>query len=91
MLDPAPLGVLAARLMELLEAEHGDQDVELRAAMVLVDVGLPDPDDPEETSTVTRWQFASASDRWNPKRSSAAYAAGLCAQALAGLTEGDDI
>jgi hypothetical protein len=92
VLDSAPLGVLAAELMELLEAEYGDdaEHIEIRAAMVLVDVQAPDADEPEESWTHVRWQFGAAGDDWNTKRSSSAYAAGLVAQAYAGLTDGTD-
>jgi hypothetical protein len=90
-LDAQPLGVLTMRLLELLEAQYGEQaaDVEIRAAMVLVDVQVPDPEEPEESWTHVRWQFGSVSDDWNPKRSSSAYAAGLVAEAYSGLTDGE--
>lgn len=86
-LDPGPLGVLAARLMELLEDEYGARGdgATIRAAMVLVDVSVYEDDG---AWTHTRWQFASASDGWDPDISSSAYAAGVVAQAFTGLTEG---
>jgi hypothetical protein len=88
-LDPAPLGVLAANLMETLEREYGEQadDATIRAAMVLVDVGAPDEDGDHWTHV--RWRFAAAGDDWDADRSSSAYAAGVVAEAFTGLTEGE--
>jgi hypothetical protein len=86
MMDAGPLGRLAAGLMELVETEHPEG--EIRAVLVLADVRISDASG--EAWTTVRWQFGTAADGWNPKRSSSAYAAGLCTTALTALTEGDD-
>ena len=86
-LDPNRLGLLAAALMETLADDYGDDpEVEIRAAMVLVDVRAPDPEG-DEIGTYVRWRFSSAADDWDPEDFSMAYAAGLVGQAYAGLTE----
>jgi hypothetical protein len=85
-IDPAPLGVLTTELMDMLEDEYIDRPVEIRAAIVVVDVGVPDEDGDHWTHV--RWKFSSAPD-WDTDRSSSAYAAGLCVEALKGLTEGE--
>lgn len=84
-IDPAPVGILAAALMEEIERDHGE-GVTLRAAIVVVDIGHPDADGDMWTHVV--WKMASAGDAWEPKVASSAYAAGIVAQALVGLTDG---
>jgi hypothetical protein len=90
-LDAAPIARLTAALMDMLERDYGDREsVELRAAMVLVDIEAPDPDGDEGTWTLVLWHFGERSSEWDHKRSSSAYAAGLVGEAYVGLTSGSD-
>src|SRR5262245_51265672 len=89
-LDPAPIGTLAAELMDLLERDYAGRDVSMRAAMVIVDLEVPDPNEPEVPWTHVRWRFGEAGNGWNPKRASSSYAAGLVSMAHTGLTDGTD-
>lgn len=89
-LDLAPVGVLTTQLLDRLELEYGgDPDVQLRACMVLVDIEAPDPDGDDGTWTHVRWHFGERATHYDNERASSAYAAGLVAEAYAGLTGGE--
>lgn len=88
-LDPGPIGRLTMALIERLEADYEQvEGVELRAAMVIVDLELPDPGGKPATWTAVRWHFAERSTGWDANRASSAYAAGVVAEAHAALTDG---
>lgn len=74
--------------MAKVEEEYKGRSVELRAAMVLVDLGVTDEDGDHWTHV--RWLFGAAPE-FDHERSSSAYAAGVCAEALVGLTAGGEI
>jgi hypothetical protein len=84
-IDSTPVGILAARLMDDIAREHKDRAT-LRAAIVIVDIGVVDEDG--DGWTHVRWKMASAGDGWNTDMASSAYAAGIVAMAQVGLTVG---
>lgn len=81
------VGQLAAALFETLERDYEGSDLELRAALVAVDLGVTDADG--EHWTHVRWHFAHAPD-FNHKTASSAYLAGVAAELLEAAIESDD-
>lgn len=87
-LDPAPVGQLAAALMDTIERDYHGREVSLRAAIVIVDIGAIDAEG--DMWTAVRWHFGERAENWDPLRCSSAYAAGLVAEAFEGLVSGED-
>lgn len=73
--------------MDELDEEYRERNPKLRAAIVVLDIGVADDDG--DHWTVTRYRFASAADDWDVKLSSSAHAAGLVRIALEALVTGE--
>jgi hypothetical protein len=88
-MDLSPVGRLAAELLELIDKQYPEgTQVELRAALVAVDIGVVD--DEGEHWTNVRFQFGCAPD-WDNDTSSTAYGAGVAAKVFSAFTEGERI
>lgn len=88
-LDLGPVAKLTAALLDKLEADYGQLDgVQLRAAMIIVDLQALDEDG--DAWTHVRWHFGESASDYDPEQASSAYAAGVVAEAFSGLTESSE-
>lgn len=86
-LDLAPVGRMTAALFEQLETDYEGRELELRAALVAVDLGVVESDG--EHWTHVRWHFAQAPE-FDRETASSAYLAGIAAELMEAAVSGQD-
>jgi hypothetical protein len=86
-LDLDKIGHMTAALFDELETDYEGRELELRAALIAVDLGVLDSDG--DSWTHVRWRFAHA-PHFDPTTASSTYLAGVAAMLLESAVEGQE-
>jgi hypothetical protein len=85
-LDLDKIGQMTATLFDELETDYEGRELELRAALVAVDLGVLDADG--DSWTHVRWRFAHA-PHFDAATASSTYLAGVAAMLLESAVQGE--